>query len=57
MNLKNENLIIIQIQISSFLKKYNDVTTRVFDNNIKRNVNIYNNRNNNVCVYCKKKNY
>ena len=39
------------------LKKDNDVTTRVFDNNIKRSVNTHNNRNNNVYVYCEKKDY
>ena len=30
---------------------------RVFNNNIKRNVYMHNNRNNNVCVYYKKKDY
>ena len=40
-----------------FFKKDDDVTTRVFNNNIKRNVYTHNNRNNDVCVYYKKKNY
>ena len=31
--------------------------TRVFNNNIKRNANTYNDRNNNMCVYYKKKDY
>ena len=57
MNSKNENFIIIQIQTSSFLKKNDDVTTRAFNNDIKRNVNTHNDRNNNVCVYYKKKDY
>ena len=38
-------------------KKDNDVITRVFDNNIKRNVYTHNDRNNNVYVYCEKKDY
>ena len=38
-------------------KKDNDVITRVSDNNIKRNVYTHNNCNNDVCVYCEKKNY
>ena len=40
-----------------FFKEDNDVITRVFDNNIKRNVYTHNNRNNNICVYYKKKDY
>ena len=40
-----------------FFRKDNNVTTRVSDNNIKRNFNTYNDRNNNVCVYYKKKDY
>ena len=40
-----------------FFKKDNDVTTRAFDNNIKRNVYTHNNRNNNVCVYYEKKDH
>ena len=40
-----------------FFKKDDDVTTRVFNNNIKRNVYTHNNRNNNVCVYYKKKDH
>ena len=40
-----------------FFKENNDVTTRVFNNNIKRNVNTHDNRNNNVYVYYKKKDY
>ena len=40
-----------------FLRKDGDVTTRAFDNNIKRNINTYNDRNNDVCVYYKKKDY
>ena len=39
------------------LKENNDVTTRVFDNNIKRNANTHNDRNNDICVYYKKKDY
>ena len=39
------------------LREDNDVTTRVFDNNIKRNVYTHNNRNNNVYIYCEKKDY
>ena len=35
----------------------NDAITRVFNNNIKRNVYTHNNRNNDVCVYYKKKDY
>ena len=38
-------------------KKDDDVITRVFNNNIKRNVYTHNNRNNNICVYYKKKNH
>ena len=40
-----------------FFKKDDDVTTRVFNNNIKRNVYTHNNRNNNVYIYCEKKDY
>ena len=39
------------------LREDNDVTTRVFNNNIKRNANTHNNYNNNVCVYYEKKDY
>ena len=35
----------------------NDVITRVSDNNIKRNVYTYNDRNNNIYIYCEKKDY
>ena len=38
-------------------KEDDDVITRVSDNNIKRNVYTHNNRNNNVCVHYKKKDY
>ena len=40
-----------------FLKEDDDVTTRASDNNIKRNVNTHNNRNNDICVHCEKKSY
>ena len=40
-----------------FFRKDDDAITRVFDNDIKRNVYTHNNRNNNVCVYYKKKDY
>ena len=40
-----------------FFKEDNDVTTRIFDNDIKRNANTHNDRNNNICVYYKKKDY
>ena len=46
----------LNLNFKSF-KKDNDVITRVFNNNIKRNVYTHNNRNNNVCVYYKKKNH
>ena len=39
------------------LRENNDAITRVSDNNIKRNVYTYNDRNNNMCVHCEKKNY
>ena len=38
-------------------KENDDVITRVSDNNIKRNVYTHNDRNNNVCVHYKKKDY
>ena len=38
-----------------FFKKDNDITTHIFNNNIKRNAYTYNDRNNNVCIYYKKK--
>ena len=38
-------------------KKDDDVITRVFNNDIKRNVHTHNNRNNDVCVHYKKKDY
>ena len=38
-------------------KKNDDVTTRVFNNNIKWNVYTHNNRNNDICVHYKKKVY
>ena len=38
-------------------KKDSDIITRVFDNDIKRNVYTHNDRNNNMCVYCEKKDY
>ena len=37
------------------LKKDNDAITRAFNNDIKRNVYIYDDRNNDVYVYCEKK--
>ena len=40
-----------------FFKKDNDVTARVSDNNIKRNVYTHNNRNNDMCVHYKKKDH
>ena len=40
-----------------FFKKDNDITTRVFNNDIKRNVNTHNDRNNNVYVHYKKKDH
>ena len=40
-----------------FFKWDDDVITRVFDNNIKRNVYTHNDRNNNVCVHYKKKDH
>ena len=40
-----------------FFKENNDVITRVFDNNIKRNVYTHDDRNNDICVYCEKKDY
>ena len=40
-----------------FFREDDDVITRVFNNNIKRNVYTYNDRNNNMCVHCEKKNY
>ena len=39
------------------LKENNDVTTRVSDNNTKRNVYTHNNRNNDVCVHYEKKDH
>ena len=38
-------------------KENNDAITRASDNNIKRNVHTHNNRNNDVYVYYKKKDY
>ena len=46
----------LNLDFKSF-RENDDVTTRVFNNNIKRNVNTHNNRNNNVCVHYKKKNH
>ena len=40
-----------------FFKENNDAITRVFDNNIKRNVYTHDDRNNNVCVYYEKKDH
>ena len=40
-----------------FFKEDNDITTRASNNNIKRNVHMHNNRNNNVCVHYKKKDH
>ena len=40
-----------------FFKKDDDVTTRVFNNNIKRNVYTHNNRNNDIYIHYKKKDY
>ena len=40
-----------------FFKKDDDVITRAFDNNIKRNVHTHNDRNNDICIYCKKKDH
>ena len=40
-----------------FFKENDDVITRVFDNNIKRNVYTHNDRNNNVYVHYKKKDH
>ena len=40
-----------------FFKRDNDVITRVFDNDIKRNVYTHNNRNNNMCVHYEKKSH
>ena len=38
-------------------KEDDDAITRVFNNNTKRNVYTHNNRNNDVCVHYKKKDY
>ena len=38
-------------------KEDNDIITRVFNNNIKRNVYTHNNRNNDMCVHYEKKDY
>ena len=40
-----------------FFKEDDDVITRVFNNNIKRNIYTHNDRNNNVCVYYEKKDH
>ena len=40
-----------------FFKENDDVTMRVFNNNIKRNAYMYNDYNNNVYIYCEKKGY
>ena len=39
------------------LREDGDAITRVSDNDIKRNVYTHDDRNNNVCVYCEKKDY
>ena len=46
----------LNLDFKSF-KENDDVITRFFNNNIKRNVYTHNNRNNNVYIYCEKKDY
>ena len=46
----------LNLDFKSF-KGDSDAITRASDNNIKRNVYTHNNRNNNICVYYKKKDY
>ena len=46
----------LNLDFKSF-KRNNDAITRAFNNNIKRNVYTHNNRNNDIYVYYKKKDY
>ena len=46
----------LNLDFKSF-REDDDVTMRVFNNNIKRSVYTHNDRNNDVCVRCKKKDY
>ena len=46
----------LNLDFKSF-KENNDAITRAFNNDIKRNVYTHNNRNYNICVHYKKKDY